>query len=424
MNNASGGSVIQGSGRYQGQDAVFLVAAGTDGATLWSVRTADGRVETAWSDDTGAEGMSWGSGIRYPLELEDRELHVRVARAITGIERPPGRADLAMATAAGPLRLLLDRDDAFALTLAGQSEWEFSVDSVRDLRDWPALRQSIAASVTQARAEWRSAMPVSLETRVVAASGHLLARIAVDGVDGWFILDTGATDMVLLPEFARRAGSVAAGSRALTSIAGVELATVVHLESVDVGSLRLVSNTATVSEALAGLPATIGDTVDGIIGAHVFARAVVTLDLEAGTTTVAPSAPQRDHWLPVRVMNLHALIPAQYEGRSDLFRLDTGAVPGLMFHYGGVRRRALLDGRETTALPGDLGALELRVGKVANVTVAGVTIPEVDACFVAGGADILADEHTVGVIGIPVLRALGELTLDLPGRRVAVRPRG
>lgn len=412
--------MVEGTGRYHGQDAMFLVAASREGATAWSVRTADGRVQTEWSDDTGAEGMSWGSGIRYPLELEDLERHVRVARAIAGIERPEGRTALVMTTAAGPLHLGLDRDDAFALDVGGQPDWEFSVDRVRELRDWPALRDAIVASETPARALWRSTTPTAVEARVVEASGHVLVRIAVNDVEGWFILDSGATEMVLLPEFARRTGADAAGTTVLTSVQGVELATSLHLATVDLGSLRLLCNTATVSEALADLPATIGDTVDGVIGAHVFARAVVTMDLAAGATTVAPSAPPRERWLPVRVMNLHALITADYEGHTDLFRVDTGAVPGLLFHQGGVRRRALLDGRETMPLPESVGAFEMHVGTVADITIAGVTVTDVVSGFVVGGPDSMTDAHTVGVIGIPVLRALGELTFDLPGRRLAV----
>lgn len=424
VNNHAAANAIRGTGRYQGQSATFLVAAGTDGATLWSVRTADGRIHSAWTDPSGAEGMSWGTGIRYPLELEDRELHVRVARAITGIERPAGGGDLTMATAAGPLRLALDRDDAFTLSIGGHVAWEFSVDSSRAISDWPTLRASVASSVTPAGAEWRSPAPEALPARLVAASGHMLVRIAVNGVEGWFILDSGAEEMVLLPEFARRAGAEALGTYALASIAGVEQATVVQLDTVDIGPLRLLNNTATITQALAELPATLGDSVDGIIGAHLFGRACVTLDLQLGTVTIAPSAPARDGWLPLTIMNLHGLIEAEFEGRSSLLRIDTGAVMGLFFHHGGVRRLGLLEGREVTAVPGAFGALELCAGKIDYVRVAGVRIDQVDACFVSGGADVLADVHTAGVVGVPVLRELGELTLDLPGRRLAVRPRG
>ena len=415
---------MRGTGRFRGQPATFLVAARADGATLWSVRTADGRVEAAWSDAAGAEELSWGTGIRYPLDLEDLERHLRVTRAITGIDRPAGGADLEMATAAGPLRLASDRAGAFVLTVAGQVDWEFSVDRAQRVSDWPALVDTITASTSPATAEWRPGVPAALEARRSAASGLLLIRVAVNGTGGWFILDSAATEMVLLPEFAGRIGATAAGTAAVASIAGVEQAAVLELGTVDVGPLRLLRNTAAVSQALAGLPATIGDTVDGVIGAHVFARAVVTLDLQAGTAAVAPSAPDNERWLPVRLMNLHAVIPAEYEGRSALFRIDTGAVPGVLFHAGAVRRHALLEGRETAIVPGVFGAHELRVGKVESLRVLGVRIDDqVDACFLSGGAGVITDDHTDGVIGIPVLRELGELIIDLPRRRMAVRPR-
>jgi hypothetical protein len=423
--NVNNATVLRGSGRYHGQEATFLVAARPDGATLWSVRTADGRVHAAWSDEASAEGVSWSTGIRFPLDLEDLEHHVRVTRAVAGIERPAAGADLEMVTAAGPLRLVLDRSpEAFALTTGGQPEWELSVASSDLVDDWPSLRASVAALVSRAGAEWRSREPAALEARLVAASGHLLVRIAVNGVDGWFILDTGATEMVLMPEFARRAGAVTVGAMGLTSIAGLEQAAVVHLETVDVGPLRLLHNAAVISHGLADLPETIGDTVDGVIGAHIFARAVVTVDLAAGTATIAADAPDHDGWIPVALMNLHAIVPAEFEGRTRLFRVDTGAVPALLFHGAAVRRDALLEGRETTAFPDALpGALELHVGTLADLTALGVRLEKVDACFLGGGADVLSDVHTSGVIGVPVLRQLGELIIDLPRCRVAVRPR-
>ena len=84
---------------------------------------------------------------------------------------PPAGADLEMATAAGPLRLALDRSpEAFAFTTGGPLEWEFSVASSGPVDDWPSLRASVAASVSCAGAEWRSREPAALEARLVASS--------------------------------------------------------------------------------------------------------------------------------------------------------------------------------------------------------------------------------------------------------------
>ena len=76
--------VIHGTGRSRGQPATFLVATYPEGSALWSVRTADGRVEAAWSDDSGAEPRSWSNGVpvlrgmgKLVIDLPRRRIAVR-----------------------------------------------------------------------------------------------------------------------------------------------------------------------------------------------------------------------------------------------------------------------------------------------------------------------------------------------------------
>jgi predicted aspartyl protease len=262
---------------------------------------------------------------------------------------------------------------------------------------------------------------VALESRLVEATGHLLVRLQMNGVEGWFLLDTGAGELVILPEFARRAGLGRVGSRSLGSMAGVEQAAVVDAGDISVGSLTISGTAGVVSEGLATLPAVLGTPVDGIIGAHLFSHAVVSMDLVAGTVTIAPVAPAAA-WTPVRFQNLHPLVEATFEGRRALFRLDTGAMPGLVFNTAAVRAHSLLEGRATEPVPSDGAALELSIGKLASFEIGGVTLYDVDALFSTGQDTVLSYDITAGLVGIPVLCGFS-LIVDLPGRRIALTPR-
>jgi hypothetical protein len=205
-------------------------------------------------------------------------------------------------------------------------------------------------------------------------------------------------------------------------MAGVERAAQVDVGDITVGPLTISGTAGVVSRALETLPTMLDTSLDGIIGAHLFSYAVVRLDLTAGTVTIAPAAPADAAWTPVHFQNLHPLVEGIFEGRRALFRLDTGAVPGLLFHATAVRAHSLLEGRPTVEVPAD-GVLELRLGRLTSFEIAGVMLQDVDALFSTSQSAMLSDSVTAGLVGIPVLRSF-TLIVDLPGRRIALERRG
>jgi hypothetical protein len=112
------------------------------------------------------------------------------------------------------------------------------------------------------------------------------------------------------------------------------------------------------------------------------------------------------------------VLPATYEGREELFRIDTGAVPGLLFNATTVRRESLLS-RGTVEVP-DTGVMALRMGEVASFSFGGHECGPQTALFSAAepGA-AMSDSYTAGIIGVPVLRGF-RLVFDYPSNRVAL----
>lgn len=432
MNNRHAPATVRlahGRGRLYDQPATFTVAGDGAGRGLWVARTADGRAETAIVEPGAATAASWNTGVRHTLELEALAHQLRVVHALLGAE--PGERALALASIGGTQRLELGPTRTFAGGLAlpgsarmaveGQPEWECTIDEATATADWAGLRRAAEAAGRAPAVSWTDAGVAPLETRLVPATGHLLVRLRLHGTDGWFLLDTGAEELVVLPAFAEQAALPRAGTRPLSSIAGVERAAVVELGDIVVGPLTIAGTAGVVSEALATLPAALGTAVDGVIGAHLFGHAVISMDLVAGRVTIAPTGPADLAWTPVRLQNLHPLVEAGFEGRRGLFRLDTGAVPGVLFHAAAVRAHGLLEGRTTAPVPTD-GVLELRAGRLARLELGGARLDDVDALFATGSGTVLSDTVTVGLVGIPVLRRFS-LVIDLAGRRIALTPR-
>ncbi|NNE43371.1 MAG: hypothetical protein HKN12_04115, partial [Gemmatimonadetes bacterium] len=120
---------------------------------------------------------------------------------------------------------------------------------------------------------------------------------------------------------------------------------------------------------------------------------------------------------PLQLQDNHPILPAEFEGRRGLFRLDVGANIALLMHGPTVNDLNLLDGRETAEI--DLGSQKGKAGKIESLELAGQKFTDVDAVFTEEVAGIFADTHTAGNIGMPLLSSF-RIVLDYRNERIAL----
>ncbi len=116
-----------------------------------------------------------------------------------------------------------------------------------------------------------------------ARGGHALTVTAsVNGVPGRFLVDSGATDLTITPAYAKRAGVRSRWSSGMLGITGFRSSFAARAETLTVGPLTLRRELLLIQDQQPGF--------DGLLGLPLFALGAVTLDANASTLTVSPSA--------------------------------------------------------------------------------------------------------------------------------------
>ena len=134
-----------------------------------------------------------------------------------------------------------------------------------EMRRGPALEAHIEADRLRGNARRRAA---GIEVLHRLSSGPVRARVVVNGVEGNFLVDTGASFVPVSPEFAKRAklGVENAELKQFLTANGAVDAPVVAL-----GSVRLGRLTATTVPGVV-LPKPVGPGLDGLLGMSFLAR--------------------------------------------------------------------------------------------------------------------------------------------------------
>ncbi len=99
------------------------------------------------------------------------------------------------------------------------------------------------------------------------ANNELLAAVTLDGVSGFFIVDTGASITTLSSQFAKQLGYVASPSNAINIMTanGISYATPAIIEKLTIGSQKIDNQTVLISKADFG-------EIDGLLGMDVLAQ--------------------------------------------------------------------------------------------------------------------------------------------------------
>jgi predicted aspartyl protease len=261
-------------------------------------------------------------------------------------------------------------------------------------------------------------------------SGHLMIHPTLDGQDvGWFVLDTGAGMATLSPDVADALGMEAFGSEMIMGVGGpggtAALRTGATLE---LGPLQIDDIVWNQSAGhLARMDGMVEETIVGVLGWDLLARAAVQLDPEASTLTLrppggfeVPADESVELFIEWRVPN----VEVRYEGdRSGILMIDTGAGSfGAFFMSAWVQRLGLLEGRETEPAEGRGigGNITVEVGTLNWIEVAGHRIENPRVGF-STGEDFEDDPYYQGVLGNPVLGQF-RLTLDFQRGLLGLEP--
>ncbi len=261
--------------------------------------------------------------------------------------------------------------------------------------------------------------------------GRFYARVLISGRrEAWMLLDTGFGSHAISPAVASELGLPQTGRASLSGIGGAGRSVFRTAGSLTIGALTLGSprfvelDTPFLSEQA-------GFTVDGVLGAPLFDRAVVVLDDQRATIEIRDPRRFRGNdieWQPVLVDGTAPcvrgrLMTAETETPYLWFRLDTGSNDTLTVARWAVRRFGLDEERanlSTRSLAGPFGEILGWRKMTEALEIAGVVVRRCEVTLLRDSAPgPLSDPWIAGNAGTRTLRGR-RVILDLSRRRISI----
>jgi hypothetical protein len=266
------------------------------------------------------------------------------------------------------------------------------------------------------------AKPNTLESKRLK-TGHTLVKVAINGVDGWFIFDSGAGGTVIDAAFSDSVGLEQFGAVQAVGIGGSVASSFVRAASLTVGPATQSAALMTRLD-LSKIGGLLGEKIDGVLGYNILRRSIARIAPATGRITLSDPAAFNDAgltWHTLIDYDRHACVQATIEGHTGYFRLDTGAgtLP-VSVHAPAVQRLKLLEGRDTTdAKAGGVGGfVKTRSGFLAWLEIGGRRLEHVPASFAVEPKGSLADAFTLGNLS-PAQLGPRDIVFDYAGGRIA-----
>jgi predicted aspartyl protease len=163
----------------------------------------------------------------------------------------------------------------------------------------------------------------------------IIVRITIDGRGLDFILDSGASGIVIDDRDAHELGLNVTEQHSLYAFGHTTVGQAM-VDDFAVGALH--AHNVAVSVTPLEMPGGIGRKIVGLLGADFFASGRVTIDFGKKTVTLSsPDAPLAiDGWsrVPIEVTSLVPLAPVTFSGTAGKFIVDTGAFRTILYqHY-------------------------------------------------------------------------------------------
>ncbi len=259
-------------------------------------------------------------------------------------------------------------------------------------------------------------------------AGHVFVPVSFgDGETHWFLLDPGASGIVIDDDLARGLDLESVGVVGAVGGAGHTFSRLSMAPDLRIGPLTIEHPTVMALD-LGGFAAYLDGGVEGVLGWEFFARAAVRFpaaNAEPLVTIRSPGGFDGDDlsWTQVLASDAVAVVRGSVDDKQQgWFLLDTGAAWTGAIHTPWLDRLGLPGQLETT--PGQARGIVSR-GRTLVVTLgsldfAGQTLtePTLHLAIVDGGS--LADRILMGNIGLDALAPF-EVTFDLGHERMALR---
>jgi predicted aspartyl protease len=284
-----------------------------------------------------------------------------------------------------------------------------------------ALSLFLPASAVAAGA---TAIPIEVDQGLVVATVTIGSSRPLS-----FLVDTGAETTVVAAESLEAMG-LAKGRRSAASVQGGEIeANTIEGARIALGPVTLTPKTVA-AVPLAGLAASIGRRIDGILGYDLFERYIVRLDYDRRRMVLlSPRSPSgRGTAVPIEIRGRTPFVSGTLvqAGRSVPARLlvDTGGTAALTLYQPYVAAHPWLVPDDAIAITGGAilpGQFRARVGRLEQLRVGPFRLddPVVNYSSNANADDAMAGD--AGQIGADVLKRF-LVTIDYPHRRILLSP--
>ena len=436
---------LEGSARVQGREPVpWSIDAGADGEFRWCVRGDWG--ERIVFDGLIARARDW-AGADYPCEMFD----LAVWRAVSSTVAEPRLSGTSLAAMTSPLPLKVERDAQGRVARlsypapTGSDVWRFdwsegglplgivkTVSGHESLAievqgSWENHPGTIALDPVRHPDDFRMDPAVPVAVPVTRGPyGHVLVPARVDAeAPAWFILDSGASNNTLQPEFATEAGLRADGGGTVVSIAGPEETTCYRASTLTVGPLVL-DDARFVGFDMSPFGDVFGVPVAGVLGFDVFRRTQVRVRPEEPVVELLPigmegTLQHPGMWIGCGFSMRHPIVPARLSGRDAQVRLDLGMGGDMaaILHPGADARLGLdldLSDEETM-----IGATPAWASVLDGLELAFVTVDRADILVSAPVPGVFHDPWVDATVGMGILAGV-TLVFDYAGARVGFAP--
>lgn len=318
---------------------------------------------------------------------------------------------------------------------AGQERLPFSIklNDNGDMIDLNVVSASTPSAATDAYSipssspnDFAYDASIAPEVESKTVRGHLFVHPLVNGKDvGWFILDTCAEVMMIDMKTADTLGLEKVGASAITGVGGTIVEPFRIAKEFQWGPAKE-QNLVFCELDAEFLTKAFGLPVAGIVGADVFKRFIVEIDVvqpRVALYDVTKYQLTKGNWEPIHFFGGNPAVAGTYEGdRTGFFQLDTGANAGIMVNSPYVKGLHLLDGRKLgqDGVGGFGGNITSFSGTMDWIAFGGHRFDKVPASFSMAEQGALANPDVVGVVGQQVMTPFN-MVWDFGHYRVALQ---
>ncbi len=269
--------------------------------------------------------------------------------------------------------------------------------------------------------------PMGIEAKR-ALSGHVLVHPLLDGKDvGWFILDSCADTMVIDRGTANEAKLPKLGRLPMTGVGGTEMGTFRTVDHLTLGRATL-GKSEWAELDLSGIGKLLNIKLAGIVGADLFKRSIVVMDLKGPLVEIYDPATYQleiGSWTTLRFNTGNPALEASLEGgHKGWFTFDTGADGSVVFKGPFVREWRLLAGKETktVGLGGVGGVIRAKLGEIDYFELGGHRFNKPQVIFADADKGAFNEPYLAGNIGQEMMMPF-KMVFDFHGSRLALVPR-